>query len=130
MLETLLYKRSLYQKFYNYFIGIGYTGKDTILYYEIEELNELIKKESFIVLSDLLRKTYYRLLLHIDKGEEYLIDILKNPRSWVLNPIEKDMDAWVSNKTLIFSTETKCAAFSHIDRDITQTYKYQDNKWQ
>jgi hypothetical protein len=62
ILETLLYRRNLYLEFNKQLISKGYTGKDTIINSNMEELNLLIKEESFLVLNDLLRKTYYRLL--------------------------------------------------------------------
>lgn len=129
-LELLWYKYSLFSEFKNKLYEKEYIPKEIyFLNSQIELLNELIKNESLNVLNDLLRKTYYRLLVRIDRGQHNLINIINNPSEWLINPIEKDADSWIDNNVLIFTTETKCAVFTHINRKVGQ-YKYIDNKWQ
>ena len=108
----------------------GYVGRDLYcLQVQINLLNNLIDTESKNVLSDLLKKTYFRLLKSIDRGIEYLPDIINNSEEWVLNPIENDREAWIDKDTLIFTTKPNCAVFSKITRKDSG-YKYVDNKWQ
>jgi hypothetical protein len=130
-LESLLNKYYLYNCFRQQLLYKGYSFKDLDgLNMCVNQFDKLIYNESMSILNDLLRKTYYRLLLRIDKGYKNLIEIVENPGEWVLNPIEKDKEAWISDKVLIFTTETKCAVFSHVSRNSIGAYKYQDNKWQ
>ena len=93
---------------------------------QLDLLNNLIKQESFNVLNVLLRKTNYRLLKTIDKGQENLIDIYNNPYEWQLGALENNPNEWFSSKSLIFSTERQKLVFSkNIDG-----YKYINSKWQ
>lgn len=106
----------------------GYVYKDIqYLYGQIDLANKLIDQESFIVLNELLRKTYFRLLKRIDKGQDVIIKIINNPTEWVLTPIEKYKEAWIEDEVLIFTTENKCGVFS---KNKAEGYKYFDNKWQ
>lgn len=108
----------------------GYSLKDLYcIQLQLSLLKELIEVESVNVLNEMLKKTYYRLLRHIDKGIEYLPDIVLNPENWVLNGIEKDKNAWLDKDCLIFTCRTNCAVFSKISRK-SQGYKYVDNKFQ
>ena len=99
------------------------------IYCQIETLIELIDTESTILLSELLKKTYFRLLKRINKGIEYLPSIIEFPEDWILNKIENDPDAWVDVNTLIFSTKNNVLAFSNISRNVVGS-QYIDNKWQ
>jgi hypothetical protein len=129
-LEYLWFKYNLLIDFRNKLYEKGYVFKDVyFLNIQIELLDKIIQNESYNILNDLLRKTYYRLLIRIDKGHCNLINIIRNPSEWTINPIDKDVEAWVDENTLIFTTETKCAVFTHSERKIGQ-YKYIDNKWQ
>lgn len=93
-------------------------------------LMELIEIESKNVLDNLLKtKTYFRLPKKINKGIEYLPDILENPEKYVLNPIENDIDAWVDQDNLIFTTKAKTAVFSKISRNSSGSH-YLDGKFQ
>jgi len=82
------------------------------------------------MLSDLLKKTYFRLLKRINKGIEYLPSIINSPEEWILNKIENDPSAWVDANTLIFSTKSNVLVFSNISRNTLGYQKYIDNKWQ
>jgi hypothetical protein len=108
----------------------GYAGRDLfVLQIQIDLLNKIIEMESMNILNELLKKTYFRLLKSIDKGVEYLPDILLNPEQYVLNTIDKDKEAWIDNNTLIFTTRNDTAAFSKVSRK-SDGYSYVDNKWQ
>lgn len=93
---------------------------------QIEILNELIKEESFNQLDQLLRKTNYRLLKQIEKGEEYLVSIINQPEQWKLCKLEEHWNEWLDNDSLIFSTEREILAFTKTDYG----QKYINNKWQ
>lgn len=109
---------------------LGYVARDLyVIDVQLNLLQELIEIESQNVLGELLKKTYYRLLKHIDRGVEYLPDVVTNSENWVLNGIEKDKEAWISKDVLIFTTKTSQAVFSKISRK-TQGYKYVDGKFQ
>jgi len=109
----------------------GYAKKDLYcIYSQIKVLNELIEFESNLMLSDLLKKTYFRLLKRINKGIEYLPSIIDSPEEWILNKIENDPSAWVDANTLIFSTKSNVLVFSNISRNTLGYQKYIDNKWQ
>jgi hypothetical protein len=109
----------------------GYVGKDLyILDVQLNLLKELIKVESKNVLSELLtKKTYYRLLKSIDKGIEYLPDLVENNENYVLNPIDRDKDAWISDDVLIFSCKSGTGVFSKVSRK-TEGANYIDNRYQ
>lgn len=93
-------------------------------------LKKLIESESINVLDDLLKKkTYCRLLRNINKGIEYLPDIIENPELYVLNPIEKDKKAWSGKNVLVFTVKNGDYAFSKISR-LNEGFKYIDGKWQ
>lgn len=108
----------------------GYLSRDLYcIHVQLSLLDDIIKVESVSVLSELLKKTYFRLLKQIDKGIEYLPDILLNSEEWVLNPVEKDPHAWTSKDVLIFTTRTNIAVFSKVSRNWIG-YRYIDGKWQ
>jgi hypothetical protein len=129
-LENLWHEYDLILFFRNALYKKEYSFKDVyFLNFEINRLEKLIQDESIISLNEMLRKTYYRLLKSINKGQKYLVNIINYPNQWTINPIEKDNEAWISDNVLIFTTENKCAVFSHIDRKVGQ-FKYVDSKWQ
>lgn len=109
----------------------GYIGKDLyVITVQLDLLKELISIESENTLSELLtRKTYYRLLKSIDKGIEYLQDILEYPENWILNPIDRDIEAWHSKDVLIFECKSNIGVFSKISRKNSGSH-YIDNKFQ
>ena len=106
----------------------GYNFKSlTYLNSQIELLNILIKEESFNVLEQLLRKTNYRLLKQIEKGEENLVSIVNHPEQWQLCKIEGHYDEWLNNNSLIFCTERgEFLAFTQSEYG----QQYINNKWQ
>ena len=133
MQNTLSIMWEKYSLLLNFKIGmnqLGYASKDL---YSIEMqmnlLKELIDLESKNVLDLLLKKTYYRLLKSINKGIEYLPEIVDNPDNWVLNSIENDVDAWIDSDVLIFTTKSKVAVFSKISRKNSGSH-YIDGKFQ
>lgn len=108
----------------------GYSSKDLYcIQVQLNLLREVIELESNNVLGELLKKTYYRLLKHVDKGIEHLPNIVSNAEEWVLNPIEKDKEAWISKGVLIFTTRTNIVVFSKMPRKDSG-FKYTDGKWQ
>lgn len=108
----------------------GYVAKDVyILQSQLDLLKEVIELESMNVLNEWLKKTYYRLLVKINKGIEYLPDLVENPEQYILNPIEKDKESWIDDEVLIFSTRTHIAVFSKISRK-DQGFRYIDFKYQ
>ena len=123
-------KYNLLLLFKNEMNKLGYASRDL---YPIEKqmdiLKEFIELESENVLSLLLRKTYYRLLKNINKGIEYLPEIVESPENWILNPIEKDIDAWIDSDVMIFTTKSKVAVFSKLSRKDSGSH-YIDGKWQ
>ena len=134
-LENLLNEYEIYDIFKKELTFKGYSCKDLVfINFYLKKLDIILYNECMISLNEVLRKTYYRVLVRIDKGYKNLLRIIKNPSEWVINNIDKDREAWVSNDVLIFTTETtngtKTAAFSHINRNSIAEYKYQDNKWQ
>ena len=133
MQNTLLemWKRyNLLLSFKNEMNKLGYASKDLYsIEMQIEVLMELIEIESECILSELLKKTYFRLLKKINKGIEHLSDIIETPEEWVLNKIENDIDAWIDSDVLIFTTRSNVVAFSKISRKSTGS-QYIDGKWQ
>ncbi len=96
---------------------------------QIEILNMLIKKESFELLDRLLfEKTYYRLLMRIEKGTENLINIYNYPDQWSICKIE-EYNGWLDENSLIFSIEEKGLLIFNKKR-IGQKYSTNSNKWQ
>ena len=93
---------------------------------QLDLLTNLIERESFNVLDELLRKTNYRLLTKIDKGIHNLIDIYNNSYQWQLGILDENSKEWFNNDSLIFSTERQTLVFS---KNI-QGHKYLNNKWQ
>ena len=119
------YKTLVYLK--NGLVNKGYNFKSlTYLNSQIEILNKLIKEESFNILDQLLRKTNYRLLKQIEKGEENLVSISNYPEWWRLCKIEDHRNEWINNSSLIFSTEREVLCFTMNDYG----QKYINNKWQ
>jgi len=109
----------------------GYSTRDLCyIFAKIEILNELIQIESMNVLSELLlKKTYLRLLKRIDRGIEYLPDIIENPDNWCLNKIEDDMESWICKDVLIFKCKNSINVFSKLSRNSNGRI-YQDGKYQ
>lgn len=123
-------KHNLLSSFKNEMNKKGYSARDLFcIMTQLNLLHKIIELESNNALELLLKKTYYRLLKHIDRGIEYLPDIVLNSEEWVLNPIEKDTQAWISKDVLIFSTKTSVAVFSKMSRN-GMGYHYIDSKWQ
>ncbi|MCE5220172.1 MAG: hypothetical protein LLF98_02595 [Clostridium sp.] len=106
----------------------GYNFKSlSTLNSQIELLDKLIKEESFNQLEQLLRKTNYRLLKQIEKGEEYLVSIINHPDQWQLCKIDEYCEECLNNNSLIFCTERgEILAFNKNDYG----QKYINNKWQ
>jgi len=121
--KTLIFlKNGLVNKGYN-FKNISYLNS------QIEILNMLIKKESFELLDRLLfEKTYYRLLMRIEKGTENLINIYNYPDQWSICKIE-EYNGWLDENSLIFSIEEKGLLIFNKKR-IGQKYSTNSNKWQ
>ena len=118
--KILIYLKSgLIDKGYN-FKSLSYINS------QIKLLNKLIKEESFNTLNELLRKTNYRLLKQIEKGEVNLVSIINSPERWKLCKIEEHTDEWLNNNSLIFSTERETLCFTQNDHG----QKYINNKWQ
>lgn len=131
-LSEMWYRHNLFSSFKDNMNSKGWIDKDLyILDVQLNLLKQLIEIESINIFKNMLiHKTYYRLLKSIDKGIEYLPDLIENPEQYVLNPIEKDSDAWNSDEVLIFCTKkNEHAVFSKIIRK-DEGFKYVDNKWQ
>jgi hypothetical protein len=128
-LEQMWWDYNLITDFKKEMLRCGNIYKD-VLFLEgiLYGLNKNIDNESLNVLNDLLRKTYFRLLIKINKGREHLIDIVNNSSHWNLAPIESYPEAWIQDDVLIFTTEKKCAVFCK--KEVENNYKYTDNKWQ
>jgi len=128
ILETMWRRYKVLVFLKNGLIDKGYNFKDiSYLNSQIEILNQLIKKESFEVLNQLLfDKTYYRLLERIEKGIENLINICNHPNQWNLCKIEEH-NGWLDKNSLVFSTEGKGILVFN-QNNIGQ--KYTGNKWQ
>ena len=109
----------------------GYASKDLYsIEIQMEVLMELIHVESENVLEVLIKeKTYFRLLKKINRGVEYLINIIESPEEWILNKIENDIDAWIDSDVLIFSCRNVTAVFSKLSRK-SDGAKYNDGKFQ
>lgn len=112
-------KNGLVEKGYN-FKSLSYINS------QLEILNKLIKEESFDVLEQLLRKTNYRLLKQIEKGEINLVSIINYPEQWRLCRIENHCEEWLNNYSLIFSTEREILCFTQNNYG----QEYINNKWQ
>jgi len=118
--KTLTFlKHRLVDKGYN-FKQISYLNS------QIEILTTLIKEESFNSLEQLLRKTNFRLLKQIEKGEQNLVSINNHPEQWQLCKIEDHCDEWLNDNSLIFSTEREVLCFTQNEHG----QKYINNKWQ
>jgi hypothetical protein len=118
----IVFKDKLTQKGYN-FKQLSYLNA------QIELLNEFMVQEGLNLLNVILReKTNYRLLKHIDKGIENLVDISKYPNHWYLSKIDNCYDEWLNLESLIFSTERETLVFTKNDYEHGQ--KYINNKWQ
>lgn len=128
ILETMWqrYKILIYLK--SELVKKGYNFKSlTYINSQIELLNILIKEESFNQLEQLLRKTNYRLLKQIEKGEENLVSIVNHPEQWRLCKIDEHCNEWLNNNSLIFSTERgEFLAFTQSEYG----QQYINNKWQ
>jgi len=129
-LSEMWRKYNLLLSFKNEMNKLGYASKDLYsIEMQIEVLMQLIEIESENILDSLLKKTYFRLLKKINRGINYLPDILSNSEEWVLNPIEKDTTAWTDLDVLIFTTKTKTVVFSRLSRQMEGS-RYVDGKWQ
>jgi len=118
--KILIYLKSgLVEKGHN-FKSLSYINS------QLEILNKLIKEESFNVLEQLLRKTNYRLLKQIEKGEINLVSVNNYPDQWRLCKIEDHCEEWLNECSLIFSTEREMLCFTQ--NDCGQ--EYINNKWQ
>jgi len=129
-LSEMWNKYSLLLSFKNEMNKLGYASKDLYcIHVNLNLLMNLIEIESENGLEILLKKTYFRLLKKINKGIEYLPDIIETPEDWVLNKIENDIDAWIDSDVLIFTTKSNVVAFSKLSRKSTGS-KYIDGKFQ
>ena len=128
MILAIMWKRyKILDFFKNGLIDKGYNFKSlSYLNSQLELLTTLIKEESFNNLEQLLRKTNYRLLKQIEKGEHNLVSINNHPEQWRLCKIEDHCDEWLNDNSLIFSTEREILCFTK--NDCGQ--KYINNKWQ
>lgn len=110
---------------------LGYSaGNLYSIQVQIDLLMELIQIESMNVLNELLlKKSYLRLLKSINKGIEYLPNILFDPEGWTLDNIGNDIGAWRSKDVMLFSCKSSVNVFSRLDRN-SHGKKYQDSKWQ
>ena len=131
MLSEMWRKYNLLFSFKNEMNKLGYPSKDLYcLHVQLYLLMELIEIESENVLEVLIKeKTYFRLLKKINRGVEYLIDIIEYPEEWVLNKIENDTDAWIDSNVLIFTCRNVTAVFSNLSRK-SDGAKYVDGKFQ
>jgi len=130
MLSEMWKRYNLLLSFKNEMNKLGYASKDLYsIEMQIEVLMQLIEIESENVLDSLLKKTYFRLFKKINRGINYLPDILSNSEEWVLNPIEKDTTAWTDLNVLIFTTKNKTVVFSRLSRQMEGS-RYIDGKWQ
>jgi len=130
-LSEMWRKYNLLLSFKNEMNKRGYPSKDL---YSIETqigiLMLLIEIESINVLEILLKgKTYFRLLKKINRGIEYLYEIIESPEDWILNKIENDSDAWIDSDVLIFTCKSSTAVFSRLSRK-SDGAKYVDGKFQ
>jgi len=110
---------------------LGYSSGDLfVIESQISLLNELIEIESMNILNELLKtRTYHRLLKSIDRGIEYLPEIISDCENWVLNNVKDDSNAWIDKDVLVFSTRNSILAFSKSTR-IEFGNTYLDGKWQ
>ena len=134
MQNTLSEMWKKYNLLYSFKTELNKKGYSRDLYSIEVQLNlliELIRIESNVVLEQFLQRTYYRLFKSINRGIEQLPYIISesDEGKWVLNPIEKDQEAWISNSVLIFTTKSNIAVFSKISRK-NDGQKYQDGKYQ
>ncbi len=126
ILQTMWQRYNILVFLKNGLVNKGYNFKSlSFINSQLEILNKLIKEESYSVLDQLLRKTNFRLLKRIEKGEENLVNIINHPEQWRLCKIE-DCDGWLNSNILIFSTEREVLVFTQ--NDCGQ--KYINNKWQ
>jgi hypothetical protein len=95
---------------------------------QIELLNDLIQRESNDVMSELIKKTNYRLYKQIDKGMRNLVYVIKNPNIYTLCKLENAKDEWLNEHALIFSTERYMLVFTN--KSSYKGEKYINNKWQ
>ena len=130
-LSEMWRKYNLLLSFKNEMNKRGYPLKDLYcIETQMDVLMELIEIESENVLEVLIKeKTYFRLLKKINRGVEYLIDIIEYPEEWVLNKIENDTDAWIDSNVLIFTCRNVTAVFSNLSRK-SDGAKYVDGKFQ
>ena len=130
-LSEMWEKYNLLLSFKNEMNKRGYPLKDLYcIETQMDVLMELIEIESENVLEVLIKeKTYFRLLKKINRGVEYLIDIIEYPEEWVLNKIENDTDAWIDSNVLIFTCRNVTAVFSKLSRK-SDGAKYIDGKFQ
>lgn len=129
-LSEMWYRHNLFSSFKKGMNSKGYVGKDLLLLdVQINLLKGLIEKDSLMILSNfLIQKTYYRLLKSIDKGIEYLPDLINNPEQYVLYNIDKDVKSWIEKDNLIFTCKNSIGVFSKTQKDFASVYI--DNKYQ
>lgn len=129
ILEDINRRSVMLKAFKESLTGKGYSFKQLCyIHSQLELLDNLIKAESFNVLQEIVRKTNYRLLKQIDKGGSHVIDIYKNPDRWILCTIEENREEWLSQDSLIFSTERQTLVFTKNQK--CNGAKYINNKWQ
>lgn len=95
---------------------------------QLNMIDTLIKEESFYILDELLRKTNYRLLSEIIKGQKNILSIYNNPDTWQLGKLEDNYTEYVNSDSLIFATEKYNLVFSK--NRLVNACKYINNKWQ
>jgi hypothetical protein len=127
ILSTMWQRYNILVCLKNGLVNRGYNFKSlSFLNGQIELLELLIKQKSFNTLEQLLRKTNYRLLKQIEKGEQNLVSIVNYPDQWHLCKIEDHCEEWLNNNSLIFSTERETLCFTQNDYG----QRYINNKWQ
>lgn len=129
MLDVMLKKKAILQFYKDRLTNKGYTYKDLIwINSQIILINELVNKEAWNCLNELLRKTNYRLLKCIHQGYENLSSIIANSYDWQLAKIEGNESEWLNKEALVFETETCTLVFSK--NQLQNKHEYINNKWQ
>jgi hypothetical protein len=129
MLDIMLKKKVILQFYKDGLVNKGYTYKDLIwINSQLILINELVNKEAWNCLNELLRKTNYRLLKCIHQGNKNIPSIITNSYDWQLAKIEGNELEWLNKEALIFETETCTLVFSK--NQLHNEHKYINNKWQ
>jgi hypothetical protein len=131
MLDDMWRKYNLLEDFRQEMLLRGYMKKElTYVNAQIDQLKDLIKHPTKILLTELLRRhTNYR-LRKIVQGEVNLLDIINCPENYSLNLIDDYKNAWRSKKSLIFEhLNRKIYVFSPVEEcNVGQVHI--EGKWQ